>query len=99
MAKFINFEDIYNRWKLADLCEIVCKIKAWTDNNGLPDVELVEVQDNRLSDKENQRIDVVIRYVNKDNILMEQKLLILKDEVIDGKTFHRRSREFYKGNV
>lgn len=43
----------------------------------------------------NKRIDVRVRYVDLENRLMEQKLLILNDEVIDGETFHKRYKEWY----
>ena len=44
---------------------------------------------------EHGRIDIEIRYLNKDETLIQQKLLILNDEVIDGEMFHKRYREWY----
>lgn len=41
------------------------------------------------------RIDIEVRYVDKKNQLIQQKLLILNDELIDGDTFHKRFKEWY----
>lgn len=41
------------------------------------------------------RIDIEIRFNNEKGDLIQQKLLILNDELIDGKTFHKRHREWY----
>lgn len=41
------------------------------------------------------RIDIQIERRDGEGILFWQKLLILKDELIDGKTFHARFEEFY----
>lgn len=43
----------------------------------------------------NGRIDVEIMYEGEDGKMYEQKLLILKGEVIDGLTFHERYSEWY----
>ena len=40
------------------------------------------------------RIDIEIRYNNEKEQLMQQKLLILNDELIDGITFHKRYKEW-----
>ena len=39
------------------------------------------------------RIDIEIRFNNENGILIQQKLLILDDIVIDGKKFHDRFHE------
>lgn len=41
------------------------------------------------------RIDIEIRYNDEKDFLIQQKLLILNDELIDGKTFHTRRKEWY----
>ena len=41
------------------------------------------------------RIDVEIRFRDENGSLIQQKLLILDDELIDGKTFHERYKEWY----
>ena len=41
------------------------------------------------------RIDIEIRFVDEKGHLIQQKLLILNDELIDGKTFHERHDEWY----
>ena len=43
----------------------------------------------------NGRIDVEVEYKNSDGYLIRQKLLILKGELIDGETFHKRYHEWY----
>lgn len=45
--------------------------------------------------EKNGRIDVEIGYIGDKGIPIRQKLLILNDEVIDGKTFHERHDEWY----
>ena len=94
--QFINWDDPMNRWKLDDVLMIATKIKEYATAHDLKGVELHKVTDNRWEDKENQRFDVEIRYTDENDVLWQQKLLILKGEVIDGKTFHERSREFYQ---
>ena len=53
-----------------------------------------EIRQDNVADKHG-RIDIEIRYVNKANCVIQQKLLILDDELIDGKEFHRRFKEWY----
>lgn len=45
--------------------------------------------------EKNGRIDVEIGYIGEKGLPIRQKLLILNDEVIDGKTFHKRHDEWY----
>mgnify|MGYP001029850390 CR=1 FL=1 len=42
----------------------------------------------------NGRIDIKIRFARNEKVI-EQKLLILKGELIDGETFHKRFSEWY----
>lgn len=42
----------------------------------------------------NGRVDIEIQY-HEGSRVMWQKLLILKDEIIDGETFHERINEWY----
>lgn len=42
----------------------------------------------------NGRVDIEIQYYENSRV-MWQKLLILKDEIIDGETFHKRIDEWY----
>lgn len=46
---------------------------------------------------ENGRIDIEIEYTDEKKHLICQKLLILKDELIDGAAFHARYAEWYDG--
>ena len=43
----------------------------------------------------NGRVDIEIEYANDEGHLVCQKLLILNDELIDGKSFHERYDEWY----
>ncbi len=92
---FINFDDYYNRWSLKKVVEITSKVSDYCAKNKIVDPELLYVEDSSWADKANERIDIEIRYTNKDGILMQQKLLMLKGEIIDGKEFHKRYNEFY----
>ena len=92
---FINFGDSNNRWELDTIKEIVSLIKSYTVVHHLKNVKLRNVEDARRSDPENQRFNVDIIYTDKDGMLIEQRLLILKGEVIDGEEFHKRREEFY----
>ena len=53
-----------------------------------------EIEQDDITDRLG-RIDIQIRYNNEQGYLMEKKLLILNDELIDGKTFHERYDEWY----
>ena len=53
-----------------------------------------EIRQDDVNDKHG-RIDIEIRYVNKNNVTVQQKLLILDNELIDGPTFHKRFKEWY----
>ena len=52
-----------------------------------------EIRQDDTKDK-NGRVDIEIRYVDKKNCLVQQKLLILNDELVDGETFHNRYKEW-----
>ena len=92
--KFINFNDNLNKWNVKTILEIVSKVDEYCQKNGIEDAELYTVEDNTWSDTENKRYDIEIRYKAKDR-LMQQKLLILKGEILDGNEFHKRYNEFY----
>ena len=53
-----------------------------------------EIRQDDIKDP-HERIDIEIRFKDETNRLIQQKLLILDDEVIDGKTFHKRFKEWY----
>ena len=50
---------------------------------------IAEIRQDDIYDKHG-RIDIEIRYTDERNFLIQQKLLILDDELIDGNTFHKR---------
>lgn len=94
-VKFVNYRDPLNRWTLDTVLYITQLIDEWCKTKGLKDVTLQRVEDNTYDDPANKRIDVEICYTNAKGFLVQQKLLILKGEVIDGETFHKRFSEFY----
>lgn len=94
MGIFVNLNDSLNRWSVETIFSIVALIKKYCDDNNIYGAELCSVEDNTWTDTINKRYDVEIRYhVEGQNI--QQKLLILKGEVIDGAAFHKRYSEFY----
>lgn len=92
--KFVNFGDPLNRWDIDKVTLICNEVKRYADKHNLGQVYLHRVEDNTWSDKENQRYDIEIRYM-KGSHLIQQKLLILKGELLDGEEFHNRINEFY----
>jgi len=92
--KFVNFSDPLNRWDIDKVILICNEVKRYANKHNLNKVELHRVEDNTWSDKENQRYDIEIRYM-KGNQLIQQKLLMLKGELLDGDEFHNRINEFY----
>lgn len=93
--EFINFNDMNNRWELDKVLDICKKISDYAAARGLQHVELKTVEDSTWSDTKNQRYDIEIRYVGNEGTLIQQKLLILKGELLDGDEFHKRVKEFY----
>lgn len=55
--------------------------------------DILDIHEDDLCDP-NGRIDIKIRF-SRDGKLIDQKLLILKGELIDGETFHKRFSEWY----
>lgn len=55
---------------------------------------IVEMWQDNVKDA-NDRIDVSIKFENDKGFPIRQKLLILKGELIDGVTFHKRYKEWY----
>lgn len=43
----------------------------------------------------NGRVDVEVEYLDENDRMIRQKLLILNGEVVDGLTFHKRYKEWY----
>lgn len=97
--KFINLEDSLNRWSLDKVVEITTKLKAYLDEKGIKGVMLHEVEDSTWSDPDNQRYDIDIRYIDEHGNLMQQHLLMLKGEILNGNEFHARHEEFYPRKV
>lgn len=97
--KFIDFSDSLNQWPIDKVADIVLKTKEYADKKGLTNVLLHSVEDwSKASESHpdpNNRIDIEIRYTDEKGNLMQQKLLMLKGEIIDGLEFHKRHKEFY----
>ena len=85
-----------NELYLKEITDILVKVQKYTEDKKLKDATLVYFEDSRWEDPINQRFDIDIQYVDETtNHYIRQKLLILKGEVIDGETFHKRYNEFY----
>lgn len=56
--------------------------------------DILEIRQENVKDPV-ERIDIEVAFVDENNHLMGQKLLILNDELIDGLTFHKRFDEWY----
>ena len=54
-----------------------------------------EIRQDDINDT-HERIDIEVRFRDENDYLIQQKLLILDDELIDGKTFHERYQEWYE---
>lgn len=42
------------------------------------------------------RVDITVEFYDQNSMLVQQKLLILDDELIDGPEFHRRYKTWYE---
>lgn len=94
LPEFINFGP--NELLLKDITDVLQKVQEYVIKKGFKDPVLCSFEDARWEDPANQRFDIVIEYIDDDTChRVRQKLLILKGEVIDGNTFHKRFSEFY----
>ena len=93
--RFVNLDDPQNRWSVDTVAEIATKVKSYCSKHGIGSAELYSVEDNTWADGVNQRFDIEIRYVDAKGHLMQQKLLMMCGEVIDGSEFHKRFAEYY----
>ena len=87
-----------NCFTVDKIAEIVGKVKAYADSNGYKNAYLISVEKD-YDDKENDRYDVEITFVNNNGSNVLQKLLMLKGEIVDGHEFHHRFNEFYERRV
>ena len=55
---------------------------------------IYEIRQDDINDPHG-RIDIEVRFSDQNNNLIQQKLLILNDELIDGENFHKRYKEWY----
>ena len=90
---FINYDN--KDWDFLTVKKIVDKVEQYVLENALKEVKLLRVEDNTWADTKNRRYDIEISYVDDKGRLVWQKLLILKDEILDGEQFHKRFEEFY----
>ena len=93
--RFINLDDKLNRWSLDKVLEIAAAVKIYAEKHGLKDVELHEVEDLTYEDQRNQRYNIAIRYVNENNSLIQQHLLMLKGTVYNCDEVHAHCGEFW----
>ena len=82
---FTDFGDKYNRWNLDTVLSVVSKVKLYCDNHHIYNADLVSVEHEQDCD----RFNIRIRYGNEKG-LVEQILLIINGEIMDGEEFHRR---------
>lgn len=90
---FINYDN--KDWDFLTVKRIVDKVEQYVFKKALKEVKLIRVEDNTWADAKNRRYDIEISYVDDNGKLVWQKLLILKDEILDGEQFHKRFEEFY----
>lgn len=90
---FINYDN--KDWDFLTVKRIVDKVEQYVFKKALKEVKLLRVEDNTWADAKNRRYDIEISYVDDKGKLVWQKLLILKDEILDGEQFHKRFEEFY----
>jgi len=78
-------------WDLNILADILQKTKAYADRKGLQDVTLSSIEDN-TDFGDNERYDIMIRYdcSKQGCIYTEQKLLMIRGEVMDCNEYHER---------
>ena len=94
MTQFLNFHH-NNNWRLDVIADISRKVLDYANSHGLKDVTLVSVEDDTWGDPANQRYNIEIAFDRTENNVIGQRLLMLKGEIIDGETFHKRYKEFY----
>lgn len=89
------YEDAYgnvSRFSLSDFRKILDLLDAYMRTS----YNILTIRQDNVKDP-NGRIDIEVEYVDTaSKHLIHQKLLILNNEVIDGKTFHKRYSEWYK---
>ena len=73
---------------------IINEVEKYCHSHEIAQYNIMSIEDSTWSDPVNQRHDVSLRY-HKDGHFLEQKLLFLKGELLDGKEFHKRVEEFY----
>lgn len=93
---YIKSGDIFNNYE-ALTSNKIRHILDLLDNYIKIPYTICEIRQENFNDK-NNRIDVEIEYEDylNHNCRIRQKLLIFKDEVIDGLTFHKRFHEWYE---
>jgi len=92
-TEYINFGP-EKTWDTATTEKIVAQVQKYAEQNGLKNAAIKSIEDSTWSDPDNQRFDVWIAYGGEYG-LIQQKLLFLKGELLDGAEFHKRIEEFY----
>lgn len=92
----IKAGDDYNNFEYLSpqkILKIIFLLDDYMSKQNVSDYYIKEIAESNIQDK-NNRVDIQVVY-SKNKDFISQKLLILKDEVIDGKTFHQRFSEWY----
>ena len=76
------------------VAKIIDEVEKYCLTHEIEEYNIVSIEDSTWSDPVNQRHDVSLRY-HKNGHFLEQKLLFLKGELLDGEEFHKRAEEFY----
>lgn len=95
MLRLINWDKEDADWRLDVLASICTQTLDYANKRGYKNVILESIEDNTLTDPANQRYDIQILFDRTEENVIGQKLLMMKGEVIDCKTFHRRYEEYY----
>ena len=99
MNEYYLMESRYEGWPINGLLKVLDAVDIYRKAK-LPDCEnvnIISVEKNVSVHDDNDRVDIEILYI-KEKHLIRQKLLMMKDEIIDGAEFHKRFNEFYPKN-
>ena len=86
--QFVNNDTAVNMWSVDKIVDITTKIKAYADEHDYRNVALLKVMED--SNKDVERYNIEIAYVNTRDLIVHQMLYLLNGEVVDGKELRKR---------